>query len=168
MCSSFRLTDIYKWSFWVHFNLSQRTLQHRERKFILSSWRKWWVFCLWGFYWWWWWWWFLFVLFVLFFLPFLSLLLGFFFGLVSFGLVWFGFLTFCKLNCALRIAFKHALHAAGTVAHSEQVMQEHPLDKAKSEIISSSSFLQTILVDSLYYFELACFTELFSFSWGLT
>lgn len=47
--------------------------------------------------------------------------------------------------------------------HSEQVMQEHPLDKAKSEIISSS-FLQVILADSLYYFELACFTELFCFS----
>lgn len=96
--------------------------------------------------------------------SFFVVVVGFFFGLVSFGLVWFGFLTFCKLNCALRIAFKHALHAAGTVAHSEEVMQEHPLDKAKSEIISSSSFLQTILVDSLYYFELACFTELFSFS----
>lgn len=48
--------------------------------------------------------------------------------------------------------------------HSEQVMQEHPLDKAKSEIISSSSFLQIILADSLYGFELACFTELFCFS----
>jgi len=43
-------------------------------------------------------------------------------------------------------------------------MQEHALDKAKSEIISSSSFLQVILADSLYYFELACFTELFWFS----
>lgn len=39
------------------------------------------------------------------------------------------------------------------------------LDKAKSEIISSSSFIQVILANSLYYFELACFTELFCFSW---
>lgn len=54
------------------------------------------------------------------------------------------------------------------LVHNEQVMQEHPLDKAKSEIISSSSFLQIILADSLYCFELACFTELFCFSWEMS
>lgn len=52
--------------------------------------------------------------------------------------------------------------------HSEQVMQEHPLDKAKSEIISFSPFLQVILADSLYYYELACVIELFWFSWELS